>query len=178
MIEVWSPIKGYEGYYEVSNLGRVKSISRPARITLRNGTPSVRRHIGRILKGCPDQDGYYGVYLSKIKARRVKIAKLVALHFVDNPNNFPVVNHLDGIKTNDIFTNLEWCTFEQNREHAIRTGLINMKGENNVSVKLKIDDILYIRKSGKNAKIISKEFNICEEHARKIIKGRVWKSVK
>ena len=109
MKEEWKPIKGYEGLYEVSNMGRVKS--------LRYGK-------ARILRTPDNLRGYKSVILSKQATRKIKrVHRLVAEAFIPNPMNLPVVNHLDGDKYNNCATNLEWCTYQENSIHAIKTGL-------------------------------------------------------
>lgn len=95
--EVWRDIEGYEGLYQISNLGRVKAI--------KNNTIRKPR-IGM---------GYYYLNLSKYgKKKTFKIHRLVASHFVDNPNGYPCVNHKDENKLNNNANNLEWCTWKYN----------------------------------------------------------------
>ena len=102
MIEVWRDIRGYEGLYQVSNLGRVKSIPR-------------ERTKGGILKPLKDTTGYLSVNLYKNgKIKRYKIHRLVA-------NNFLEVNHKDGNKLNNNLSNLEYVTRSQNILHRFRT---------------------------------------------------------
>lgn len=110
MEEEWKPIKGYEGLYEVSNMGRVKS--------LYHGKE-------RILSISDDSSGYKGVNLTKQTViKRKQVHRLVAEAFIPNPTNLPVVNHLDGDKHNNCVSNLEWCTKKENTNHAIKTGLM------------------------------------------------------
>lgn len=98
--EVWKPINGFENYYEISNFGKVKSLKR-----------------GLILKQFLSR-GYLEVHLRKpgIKIHK-KIHRLVAEHFLENPNMYVEVNHKDENKTNNIFTNLEWCTRRYNMNY-------------------------------------------------------------
>ena len=91
MKEEFKEIIGYEGWYWISNLGNVKSKFRQ-------------------LKPCINKDGYYVVNLCKENhTKTFNVHRLVALHFIDNPNNLPQVNHKDECKTNNCVTNLEWC---------------------------------------------------------------------
>lgn len=109
MKEEWKPIKGYEGLYEVSNMGRVKS--------LRYGKE-------RIMSTPDDSSGYKRVKLTKQITKGKQVHRLVAEAFIPNPMNLPVVNHLDGDKHNNCVSNLEWCTKKENTNHAIKTGLM------------------------------------------------------
>jgi NUMOD4 motif len=100
MEEIWKDINGYEGLYQISNLGNARS-SKSGRILLFDYS-----------------NGYLRVRLSKngkVKTKRVHI--LVASHFIVNPENFPQVNHKDGNKHNNYFTNLEWNTHSMNMRH-------------------------------------------------------------
>lgn len=113
--EIWKDIKGYEGSYQVSNLGRVKSISRVIK------TKNNYRHItGRILKFNKNKWGYTLVY---IISKNYAVHRLVASAFIPNPNNLPQVNHIDGDKDNNCVNNLEWCTASFNLKEAYRLGL-------------------------------------------------------
>lgn len=102
MEEEFKEIIGYEGWYWVSNLGNVKS--------------KFKR-----LKPCINKDGYYVVNLCKENHQKsFNLHRLVALHFIDNPDNLPQVNHKDECKTNNCVTNLEWCTQQQNHDYGTR----------------------------------------------------------
>lgn len=117
MQEEWRDIQGYEGLYQVSNLGRVRSVNK-------KGSDG-RKIKGKILKGGSFSNDYLFVCLRKKSSNKNHlIHRLVASHFLTNPNNYNVVNHIDGIKTNNIFTNLEWCTQSENLKHGVETGLI------------------------------------------------------
>lgn len=106
MATIWKPVKGYENYI-ISTDGKVKNI-----IT------------GKILKGGQNQKGYLQVQLYK-NGKRIQpfIHKLVAEAFIDNPDNKPQVNHIDGNKTNNNISNLEWCDNRENQNHAIKNHL-------------------------------------------------------
>ncbi len=113
MQEIWKDVPNYEGLYQVSNLGRVRS------------NHNTRYHKPKILKSIP-RSGYVSVILCKNKYHKnVFIHRLVAECFVPNPQNKPCVNHIDGNKANPCATNLEWCTQKENISHAIKTGLLN-----------------------------------------------------
>lgn len=117
MIEKWKPIQGYEGLYEVSNLGRVKSCDRYT---------DYGRHLKeKLIHGGECPNGYKFVCLRKNgRNKNYLVHRLVANEFVINPHFYPVVNHIDGNKENNNFYNLEWCTQSYNLEHAVNIGLM------------------------------------------------------
>ena len=110
--EIWKPIKDFEGLYEVSNLGRVKSLSR-----LKH--PNCGRYYlkEKILKIWKNPNGYYATCLSKNGNHTKTIHRLVAETFIPNQNNYPCVNHKDEDKSNNCVDNLEWCTWEYNNNY-------------------------------------------------------------
>ena len=113
MQEIWKDIEGYEGYYQVSNLGRVKSLQTKAYSHIQKKAIVVRRE--KILKQFPDTKGYLMVDLRKNKTRNTqKVHRLVATAFLPNPDNLPQVNHKDENKINNNVENLEWCTLQYN----------------------------------------------------------------
>jgi hypothetical protein len=114
MDEEWKDITGYEGLYQISNRGKVKSFHRSVN--------------GSIIKNHVDSGGYLFIQL-KCKNKLTKhfsIHRLVALHFIENLNNKPQVNHKDGNKTNNHVDNLEWVTSKENIQHSIQTGLTDI----------------------------------------------------
>lgn len=110
MHEIWKDIKGYEGLYQISNLGNVKSFVSSSRYN--NEPHLLKQHIGN--------NGYPSVslYISKGKKRGYLIHKLVADAFLENPNNYPCVNHKDENKLNNKVNNLEWCTYSYNNAYG------------------------------------------------------------
>lgn len=121
MGEIWMPIKGYEGYYEVSNYGRIKSLGRWVSRLVRGGFYKKER----IVNKAANSSGYYELRFSvdKNKSKTNMIHRVVASHFLPNPENKPEVNHIDGNKTNNSVENLEWATRSENQYHAYATGL-------------------------------------------------------
>lgn len=134
--EIWRPIKGYEDLYEVSNLGRIKSMER---FETGNGYGEYNRK-PIIKKQNFGTNGYLCTILTKNKIKKTfSIHRTVAVIFIDNPNNKRCVNHRDGDKTNNSVDNLEWCTHSENMYHAFKNGLARNKkgGENKSSKKVK-----------------------------------------
>lgn len=116
MIECWKDVPGFDGAYQISNLGRVRSTERVVRHPC-GGDKHIRE---RILKQCLSATGYPVVTLCKAgeKNKVYKVHRLVANAFLANPSNYPTVNHLDGNKCNPSAQNLEWCSPRQNTHHA------------------------------------------------------------
>lgn len=110
--EIWKAVVGYEGKYEVSSIGRVRSIPR----YVRNSVGSQTFVEGKILTASKDKAGYIHVSLSdsEYKTRRWSVHRLVAIAFLKNPDNLPVVNHKDENKSNNCVENLEWCSQSYN----------------------------------------------------------------
>lgn len=117
--EIWKPVKGYEGLYVISNLGRIKSFARPwDNRTLKD----------RIMRQYVGKTGYFNVRLCKnSRTKLCKTHRLVAEAFIDNPHHYPVINHKDGNKLNNNVSNLEWCTYSHNIKHAYDHGLRKIK---------------------------------------------------
>lgn len=120
MKEIWRDVPKYEGLYQVSNLGRIKSLER--RVPIKNGK-FTRYYKECILSKVLGKRGYYVVSLGR-RAQNKTVHRLVALAFIPNPKNKPCINHIDGDKLNNNINNLEWCTYSENNLHGLRTGLI------------------------------------------------------
>ncbi len=121
MVEIWKDIKGYEGLYQVSNLGRVRSLDH-IYITKCGKRMLVK---GQMKKPSSDNDGYMFVLLRRNgKQKRCAIHRLVAKAFITNQYNKPEVNHIDAVKSNNRVDNLEWVTGKENIQHAMDKGLM------------------------------------------------------
>lgn len=164
MVEVWKDVNGYEGKYKISNLGRLKN----------------KR--GEFINGS-NIHGYIRVMLfGDKKVKTISIHRLVAIHFIENDNNKPYVNHIDGNKQNNRVDNLEWCTQAENIQHSIENGLKTDCGENSKKHKLTKEDVNFIRTRYiprdkiYSAKELAKKFNISRREIYRVIKGEVFQS--
>lgn len=124
-MEIWKEISGYEGCYAVSSTGRVKSLERD--VTLWNGHSIITIHKkSKELVLINDNRGYYVVDLCKNgTVKRYSVHRLVALSFIENPNGYSVVNHIDENTHNNTVENLEWVTTQQNLQHGTRNERIS-----------------------------------------------------
>jgi len=168
--EIWKDIERYEGLYQVSNLGRVRSLARE------NGYGS--RKETRLRKFKISRYGRAEIVLSKNKKlKNYFVHRLVAKAFIPNPFNKPCVNHKDGNPLNNRVENLEWVTYKENDLHARKNKLYG--GEKNNTAKLKEKDVVFIRENfGKfSYKELAKMFDITPNHIYKIIKKYCWKYV-
>lgn len=119
MIERWKSVEGFEDHYEISTFGNFRS---RGRIVAKN--KQGERYLPSKIRIPKIWGLYYNIGLNNDGFKKnMLIHRMVAIAFVPNPNNYPCVNHLDGDKLNNHYLNLEWCTHQQNIEHAFRTGL-------------------------------------------------------
>lgn len=175
--EVWLPIKGFEGSYEVSNLGRVRSLDR---VIKRIGGRQ-RSYHGQDIKPTITNNGYpmIGLYSLDRSVWRTTVHRLVAIAFIDNPDKKSDVNHVDGIKTNNEASNLEWTTTSENISHAFRIGLsAAKKGVDNSNAKLTPDLIkkaMQLKQSGVSMRAIARMFGVTSTTVRNALSGKSWK---
>ncbi|AYP68230.1 HNH endonuclease [Bacillus phage vB_BcoS-136] len=176
-MEIWKPLKSLVengDYYEVSNLGKVRSIDKI--------DSSGKRKLGKVLKIKVHKNGYCEVVL-KLNGRQktYKVHRLVALAFIQNPENKLQVNHLDGNKENNNIDNLEWSTNGENQLHSRDIGLCKERGETHYRAKLTDLDVLKIREMYATKKYtyksISEKFNISLSVVESVVKRRTWKHI-
>lgn len=129
----------------------------------------------KMLKPQLNGKGYLRVHIG---GKRHFVHRLVAETFISNPNNYPQVNHKNGIKTDNRVENLEWCTNLRNRKHAIENDL-QLKGENCSWAKLTNEDVLFIRNNKENytKAEFSKMFNVSISSIKDVLYSKTWKNV-
>ena len=176
--EIWRDVKGYEGYYLVSNFGTVKSLDRYCKNRTGSG-----KQTGRILKQQKCKKGYLRVSISLDKRKfQVSSHRLVAIAFLDNPENKEQVNHINGIKDDNRLENLEWCTNTENIKHAYDNNLIKLNyGEKHHMAKLKNSDIECIINRINNGEFqtkIAKEFNMSATAISNIYRRKTYVNIK
>lgn len=164
-MEIFKDIKGYEGKYEISNYGNVRSTSYKG---------------VKILKPSITKNGYKNVILcvNQIKTHKL-IHRLVAEAFINNDNNLPVVNHIDCNKLNNIVSNLEWCSVEYNNNHALSNNRIQ-RFEDRPASKLTKDKVLSIPKLielGATTDDLANHFNVSRRCIDNIFEGKNWKGL-
>jgi len=129
--EEFADILGYEGFYKINIHGQVKIVGRVIARGVRVGF--CKEKIMKIHDRC----GYIFVILSKNRIRKsYSIHRLIAINFMPNPNNFPVINHINGIRTDNRIENLEWCTQSANVQHSYDMGFQVAPGQKQVYCSL------------------------------------------
>lgn len=172
MKEEWRDVLNYIGRYQVSNFGRVKSLS----YEYVDSRGHRRVNKGRVLKNVEDRHGYHVVCLHNINQKNHKVHRLVALAFIDNPEELPIINHRNGVKTDNTVDNLEWCSYKYNTNHAFQNGLCT-SGEGHHYSTLSDDEVLKVKKylkEGKNVPEINKITKINKPVLYQIKNGISW----
>lgn len=171
--EIFKSVKGYEGVYEISNWGRLKSLPKRCR-----GHNTGETFLKLVLN-----KGYFRVNLLKHSVRQtVRIHVLVATYFCFHPKGCTVVNHLNTIKTDNYYKNLEWTTYGGNTRHAVLNGCWHpRKGEECYLSKLKEESVIKIRGlwevGGLTKTEIGKSFKVHRQTVADIISRRLWKHI-
>ncbi len=178
-MEKWKDIEGYEGKYQVSSLGRIKSLE---------------RYIDRGIKGFAKQKeiilklrlkkGYLEVGLRSKGDKNQKfllVHRIVATAFILNPENKKTVNHKNLIKTDNRLINLEWNTQKEQISHAIESGAFKQKGDFNSKSKLTSKDVLEIRylykTKSKPPKELSEKYKVSKSTIHRIVTNKIWKHI-
>lgn len=171
-MERWKDIRGYEGIYQISNMGRVKSVER--KVWYKAGYE--RSIPERILRLTPhsksERDWYYVVTLSKSgRAKQYFVHRLVAEHFSMAIPGKDFVNHIDGDKHNNVASNLEWVTSQENKIHAVYSGL-DTPNFGIIPVFCKTNMTIYPSVSA-----AARELNLCDSSISKVCRGK-WHHTK
>lgn len=176
-IEIWRNIKNYEGLYQVSNTGKIKRLK--GKCLAKAG--KYRTVAESILTCFPNKTRYNYLYvnLNNNGIKQFRVHRLVALHFIPNPNNLPEVNHIDGDKNNNHVSNLEWCTNLQNIRHSYKIGTHKIrKGDNAPNTKLtesQVDEIRQRLNKKESGRSIAKKFGVSEGMISLIKHNKNWK---
>lgn len=176
LAEEWRQVVGYD-FYMVSNLGRVKSLTRTP--VFKDGRN--REFEGQILKPIKARNDYLQANLFvNGKNKLSRIHRLVAQAFIPNPDSKPMVNHKDGDKSNNNVSNLEWCTRQENEEHASKNGL-KAFGERQALSKLTEKQVLEIRAKHISTlmsyNILAKEYGVAQTTVHNIVNRKTWKHI-
>jgi hypothetical protein len=180
--EIWMPVDVggfYEGLYEISNMGRWKILYREW--ATYNGATT--KFDERITNGSLSH-GYRVVCMKKDNiGKSIGLHRLVALAFLPNPNDLPMVNHKNAVRNDNRVENLEWCTAKENNAHAFKMGLMNIaKGERQRSAKLTDEKVRAMRRLYETGEYstydLSKIFDIDSRQCGRIVKYQAWVHVK
>lgn len=157
MKELWKDVKGYEGYYKVSNMGRVKSLKR---------INSYGRTVNeKILTNTLNNTGYLRVKISKNNVQKnISVHRLVAQAFIQNPYNLPMINHKDENKLNNMVENLEWCDNKYNSNYGTKPRKIGNNHKKKIAQYTKENVLIKIWNSATDVK---KELNYDDSSIRK-----------
>jgi len=178
MEEIWRDIPCFEGIYQASNLGRIKSVRRIAQ-KLYKGNRIVKE---KIMSGTKNEDGYLKVHFKHNNlSKGFFIHRLVALTFIPNPLKKPQVNHIDGNKLNNNISNLEWVTNLENQQHAWKNGLKKGTFANNKKVlqfdlqNNLVNKYISITDASKKSGVHLSNISMCCNLKRKIAGGFIWR---
>ena len=177
--EIWKDIVGYKGLYQVSNLGRVKSLARK----IDHGT-YIEDRGDVIMSLVINTHGYYSVVFTKNrKKKNHRVHQLVARAFIPNPENKEMINHIDCNRLNNRVDNLEWCTNSENQLHAIAHGLKTDIGVNHKRSRLNEEEVKFIREHYRfrspvyNTRTLAEMFNVSRTVISTLVLGKTYKSV-
>lgn len=163
--EIFVDVRGFEGRFKISNFGRWMSTGGKTKLP-------------NISTGGKDSCGYRSVYMRNKPNNLIRrLHCLVAEHFIPNPHNKPFVNHIDGNKINNHYSNLEWVTAKENSEHAISIGLHDRKGikhHNHKLTEAKVKEMRALASIGISHRIIGEKFGVCRRQATDVINKVNW----
>lgn len=173
VVEIWKDVPEWENCYQVSSLGNVRSKDK-ARIKIIKGSAVSCWYTGKMLIKKINKGGYEAVHFRDCEHNSYPlIHRLVALAFIRNRDNKPTVNHIDGVKTNNNISNLEWATISEQTNHAYKTGLIKPRGTPTYSPSFKMRVHEYYIQTGCPITELCRVFEINETVAGKMARGEV-----
>lgn len=174
MTEQWKDIIGYEGLYQISNKGCIKSLQR----TVKNGR-GYRIVREKLISIGTNEHGYKIVLLYKNnKQVPFRVHRLVAIHFIENRMGLPEVNHIDGNKANNVVENLEWVSSSKNKKHSYEIGLRKVRvGENGANAKLSENQAREILESTSGVSELAKKYCVSKGCIGGIKGRRTWKHI-
>ncbi len=179
MREIWKDAVGWAGYYQVSNIGNVRSITRVVEKHECAGKVISINIPGKMLKPGSEKLGYLSVALLRGGLQKThKVHRLVAEAFIPNPKILPCVNHKNEVRSDNRIENLEWVSKSENSLYSIRNGTNKNVGECHPCAKLKAIDIPFIRQSEKDLDELARMFGVTVSAISSVRCGRTWKTIK
>ena len=174
MTEIWKTIDGFNGWYDISNFGKIRSWRNNTNTRGVRKTPRILKH--------SSVRGYMIATLFKNKERyKIATHRLVAQAFIPNTDDKPHINHKDGVRYNNHISNLEWCTRSENMRHAHDNNMVNVqRGEDRPMAKLTENDVKEIRQIAKgrgrfyNPKELAEKYGVHYRHISRVVKGTRW----
>ena len=175
MNEEWKDVPGFEGVYQASNIGRIRTVDRIGETCY----GATRKLKGRVVAENGGNRGYLRVSTRKYGVMFAH--RLVAITWIPNDKNLPVINHIDGNKSNNHPSNLEWCTQPDNVRHGFNTGLtprkMILKGDKCISSKLTEKKVSLIKRrliEGARSVDLAREYGVVKGTIGEIKAGRSW----
>lgn len=171
--EIWKQINGYEGLYEISNFGNVRSCER---VVSHGKGSSSRKLKSKLIRPWDDNHGYHSVSLSKNgKVKKYKVHRLVAEAFIPNPEGKATVNHINEIRSDNRVSNLEWATYQENNNfggHNDRVSKTLSKAVVQLNKKdEKIAEFASVKEAGIATGVNPANIKSCLHHANRILAG-------
>ena len=178
--EIWKDVEEFENLYEISNFGRLRN--KPRMVNSLIGNIGFRVTTSKIKPTQDNGKGYKQYYVQINKKRYIQYAhRLVAKYFLSNHLNHPEVNHIDGVKSNNHVDNLEWVTIQENKNHAVKNGLMP-SGENSKLAKLNKLQVIAIRRLYRmnptfNREKVREKIGVSSAQISRIIHETRWKNI-
>lgn len=171
--EIWKDIEGWEGLYQISTLGRIKTLPRTVKAGSKNKLRTTKK---RILKGHINYRGYAQTTLLDGKRKqRIAVHRLVGFAFIPQIKGKDFINHKNGIKADNRLENLEWVTAQENKDHSIANGFEKANfGENHGRAKLTEKNVIHIKTSNESSAALGKKYGVSTCHIRNIRNCKAW----